>query len=830
MKIQYSKLAGFIAFAALCFPLFSAHADYFENEITELTFIPAATLTVGTHPRCVVSADINGDNKPDLISANFGTNTLTIYTNNGAGGFVIASSPGVGSGPQCVIAADVNGDNKPDLISANYNGHSLTILTNNGNGQFVLASSPTVGNQPACVIAADVNGDNKLDLITANYGDGSLTVLTNNGRGSFSLAATIPVGGQPVAVAAADLDGDHKIDLISANHGDGTLSVLQNDGAGGFTLACTPNVSSAPDGVIVTDVDGDGRLDLVSVCSLDGSISVDYNDGDITDFNGPSNPGTGWPVDGGPVSVIATDVNSDGRSDLVTANFTTNTMSILANIGAHGMAMATSPGVGRGPRCVAAADVNGDGKMDLITANDTDGTLTVLTNASTLFFKLASWINITQWGNRPACVVAADINNDGKMDLISQNQSGNLTVFTNKNGSDFGFDFALPVQSSLSAQTLVVADFNGDGKPDLLQVGGDSASVYSVYTNNARGGFALASTNFCGGYSSCLAVGDFNGDNKMDFVVGNSDATWGNPLGQFGHVAVFTNSGNGVFGLNAVITGASGSPNGPTALVTQNFNNDNHVDIIGSATTDNYLTEFLNTGNSFSSNHVAVGASGVDCLAVADFNGDGKLDLAAGNYLSDPAGQLYVLTNNGSGGFTISQTVTIGKGPMSVIAADINGDGKPDLITANSQDLGNDGNGSVDFGTLTVLTNNGSGGFVVAETLDIGGSAQSVTAADVNGDGRLDLICANLQDDSLLVLTNSLNFATTVSVPKLAIRQSGTTVTVYWNDSPGWTLQQTPSLSSPSWSASSGVNLSSGTNYLNLVSPPGRQFFRLMHP
>jgi hypothetical protein len=163
-----------------------------------------------------------------LISANLSGNNLTVLTNNGSGGFVIASSPGVGSSPESVVAADVNGDGKPDLISANFGGNTLTVLTNNGSGGFVLASSPVVGSGPYSVTSADVNGDGKVDLICANQVSSTLTVLTNNGSGGFVIASSPGVGNTPYSVTAADVNGDGKVDLISANQTADTLWVMLN--------------------------------------------------------------------------------------------------------------------------------------------------------------------------------------------------------------------------------------------------------------------------------------------------------------------------------------------------------------------------------------------------------------------------------------------------------------------------------------------------------------------------------------------------------------------------------------------------------------------------
>ena len=177
------------------------------------------TYNVGSVPSWVVAADVNGDGKLDLICANSGGgngNTLTVLTNNGSGGFGSNATLNVGSDPYCVVAADVNGDGKPDLISANDGDNTLTVLTNNGSGGFGSNATLNVGSQPDCVVAADVNGDGKLDLISANVDANTLTVLTNNGSGGFGSNATLTVGSYPVFVVAADINGDGKLDLISS--------------------------------------------------------------------------------------------------------------------------------------------------------------------------------------------------------------------------------------------------------------------------------------------------------------------------------------------------------------------------------------------------------------------------------------------------------------------------------------------------------------------------------------------------------------------------------------------------------------------------------------
>ncbi|MGA2030262.1 MAG: VCBS repeat-containing protein, partial [Verrucomicrobiota bacterium] len=191
---------------------------------------------------------------------------------------------------------------------------------------------------------------------------------------------------------------------------------------------------------------------------------------------------------------------------------------------------------------------------------------------------------------------------------------------------------------------------------------------------------------------------------------------------------------------------------------------------------------------------------------------------------------LTVLTNNGSGGFGSNATYTVGDrslgiGIYYVAAADVNGDGKPDLISTK--------NGS---GTLSVLTNDGSGGFVLAASPAGGGGASvMVMAADVNNDGKVDLICATRGSGTLSVLINTTIFPSPTSTPSLSINPSGNGMSVSWpSASAGWSLQQNSDLTTTHWGPSgySGYTISDdGTNKsLVIPSQPGNLFFRLLHP
>ncbi len=339
------------------------------------SFMISALTAVGSGPTALTAADVNGDGKMDVISANYTANTLTVLTNDGHGRLVLASAPATGTGPFALTAADVNGDGKIDLISANAVANTLTVLTNDGNSGFVLASSPAVAGQPTSVAAADVNGDGKMDLISANFGDNTLTVLTNDGSAGFFLASSPDVQNSPHAVVAADVNGDGKMDLIGADLNDNRVKVLTNDGSGGFVLASSPHVGSSPYALAAADVNGDGKIDLISANTGDHSLTILTNDG-----SGGLVFASSAPVGNLPYSITTADVNGDGKMDLVAANFGDNTLTVLTNSGNGGFAIAATVGVGRSPYGVTAADIDGDGRADAISISYSDNSLTVLVN------------------------------------------------------------------------------------------------------------------------------------------------------------------------------------------------------------------------------------------------------------------------------------------------------------------------------------------------------------------------------------------------------------------------------------------------------------------
>jgi hypothetical protein len=268
-----------------------------------------------------------------------------------------------GREPRAITVGDLDGDGTPDLVIADHADHAVHVLRADHAGGFHAPSRYATGKGAAAVALVDFNRDGKLDLAVADSLDNTVSVLMGKGNGSFLNSAAWVVGKKPVSVVSGDVNGDGWPDLVTANEGDGTVSVLLGDG-GTFQKTRRLSVGAHPRALALADFNRDRKLDLAVVHYAQvGKLSVYLGKGDGA-FSAPRV----YPVGAYPLAVAGADFNGDGISDLAVANYVSSDINVLLGKGDGSFGTAVNYPTGTEGRLLAlvAADINGDGRVDLV--------------------------------------------------------------------------------------------------------------------------------------------------------------------------------------------------------------------------------------------------------------------------------------------------------------------------------------------------------------------------------------------------------------------------------------------------------------------------------
>jgi hypothetical protein len=203
---------------ALALTVFASHlAAQTAHASGSVSFAPGATYSLGVStPRSAAIGDLNGDGHPDVVTANSGSNDVSVLLGDGTGVFRLLGSYPSGTNPNSVAVADLNGDGHPDLVTANSGSNDVSVLLGDGTGAFAAAQSFAVGASPASVAIGDLNGDGKPDVVTANSGSNDVSVLLNT---------TITSSPTPTPTAGGGGSGNTQVTLALAA---GELSATTN--------------------------------------------------------------------------------------------------------------------------------------------------------------------------------------------------------------------------------------------------------------------------------------------------------------------------------------------------------------------------------------------------------------------------------------------------------------------------------------------------------------------------------------------------------------------------------------------------------------------------
>lgn len=672
-------------------------------------FLGINNLGAGTYG--VVSADFNGDGKVDLATANYGGSNISILLGAGNGTFSVRVDYATCSGPVDIITNYFDGDANLDLAVSCYNTGKMGVHFGAGNGTFSAVTQYTSTAFSYGLTSADYDGINGKDIAVAGYSSSVISVYLNNGNGTFAAKVDYTVGTNPYFPTSVDVNGDGATDIVSANYGSNNISVLRNNNNGTGTFAAKVDYAAGGGAMSVEAglLNGDAYFDLVVTNFTANTVSVL-----LGNAAGTFLPKTDYAAITSPNHPVIYDYNNDGKKDIVVSSQTDYLSTYLGNgDGTFGVKTDYFTGNSSMAIDVVCSDFNNDGYKDIAAATYTSASLVLLKGSGTTFKLPPRFITASTGLTFDA--TAADLNNDGKMDLITVNYNVNTMSVLMGQGSG---SFAAKVEYATDVYPLdaITSDFNADGKLDIATVNKNSNSI-SIFIGVGDGTFAAGVSYTTGTGPYQLTTSDFNRDGKMDIAVANYTANT---------ISILMGAGNGTFA--AKVDYAAGT--GVYGITVGDFNNDKIIDLATANYGANTVSVFIGIGNgTFAAKVDYAGASLL--IKSGDMNGDNFQDLIVANYNGNCTG---VLLNSGTGTFGASSCYSTGIQPYALEVGDYNGDGKLDALTGNY----GSGNVSLSFGS-------GTGTLGIAQNYLLGsGRTQGIFSADIDADGKLDIIAPSL--------------------------------------------------------------------------------------
>ncbi len=771
------------------------------------TFTQSSPIPVGLGPVSIATGAF-GQNGHFLAVADIDSGDVTILTNQGGGSFSPTQTIDLPpfTTPTAIVAGDF-GNGNVDLAVADSSQSVVDIFQGNGDGTFEPqpVATLTVGANPSSIVVGDF-GNGHLDLAVADTNSNDVSVLLGNGDGTFQAAIQSPTTGSgvinsngvasgtsPVDIVAGDFNGDGRLDLATGNVGSSDISVLLGKGDGSFEEPPGSVVGTYTAAIATGDFTGNGSLGTAVVDQGSDSVTILPGNGDGT-FQEPLT--VALPQGSGASSIVAADFNDDGRTDLAVTDSALNEVSILLGNGDgtfQSSTVALPPN--SSPYAIAAGDFTGNGRIDLAVVDRGSSSVTILLGNGDGTFTLGQTITLVNPADPsnpyifPDAIVAGNFTSNGHVDLVVAEPfidavtvllgSGNGT-FTQGSTISFGESFPF-VPSTMS---LVAGDFGNNGLTDVAvaSVNPFFGDTIDVLLGNGDATFQapdLISLGY-GVYPVAIVAADFTGNGILDLATADSNGSGTDDY------SVLLGNGDGTF-QSPVHYALGGSGGFSTAIAVGDFTGNGLADLAITRTSPDSLDVQLSNGDGTFSDPSVDDLVRRETPLVADLSGNGVADVsvvdAAGDILfragiqgepgvfaapvivnpGDPSRDIaFAVTNQGpvlisvdaddnnlsffalqSTGFVKVATLATGPEPAQILAANLQGNGYTSLIVRNA------GNG-----TISIFPGDGHGWFAPRIDLPVSQGASDVEVADLQQDGRLDIIYTDRLSGEVGVLEN----------------------------------------------------------------------------
>ncbi|MEM7161111.1 MAG: T9SS type A sorting domain-containing protein [Bacteroidota bacterium] len=686
--------------------------------------------------RFVHTADLDDDGFLDVLSASFNDDKIAWYKNLGGGFFepqqIISTEA---DGATKVYSADLDGDGDIDVLSSSQNDNKIAWYQNLGGGVFESQQIiSTEADGATMVHTADLDGDGDIDVLSSSQNDNKIAWYENLGGAIFgnqSIISSELTG--PSAVYTADLDGDGMIDVISASADDDKIAWYKNLGAGVFGPQEVISIqANSAQSVFAADLDNDGDLDVLSASWYDDKIAWYENLGGFfgaqviinTEANGAR-------------SVFANDLDGDGDIDILSASDGDHKIAWYENLGGFfgGEEIISLDAIG--VRSIHIADLDNDGSLDILSAHAGDDKIAWYKNQGGGFFGAQNILNVK--ADRAYCVFSADLDGDGDQDVLSASDKDHKIAWYENLGNGH-FEVQQIINQTNPSTWVYTSDLDGDGDQDILSTSWNNVT----WTENLGGGLFGAEVLISSEVDLAKSVhaADLDGDGDQDVLSASIDDD---------KIAWYENLGAGVFGTQQII---SAQADGAYSVFSADLDGDGDNDVLSASWLDDKIAWYENLGGFFGAEEIiSIQADAARSVYAADLDDDGDLDVLSAS-LNDNKVAWYENLDGEFGEEIIISTHIVDpilsadlSYPTSIYAADLDGDGDLDVLTASSAD-----------DNITWYENMDNGLFDSYELINTQAhGAKSVHAADLDGDGDYDVLSASGLSDKIAWYTNALN-------------------------------------------------------------------------
>jgi uncharacterized protein (TIGR03437 family) len=678
-----------------------------------------------------------------------------------------AHAQGAAATANTLPVADFNGDGKLDYAFI-YDAKDAVIALGNGDGTFRYTVRYALGFDPYNLRKGDFNGDGKVDLAAVFQGIGSndmfVGVLIGKGDGTFH--APVRYRLEPFigwrGLDIGDFNGDGKADLVVAG---GRMTVLLGQGDGNFLVLPSQDFGTFSFGgsAAAADFNGDGKLD-VAVANNDFRISLLLGQGDGR-FAAP----VYYELMSKTLEVVVGDYDADGKLDVAVAHEAS--ISIFFNLGDGTLGSRRDYGVGSPvalTSSLTATDLNGDAKPELLLSVRNNQKDEVVLLSPQCGRRISTPVRLNthpSFGSLPG-----DFDGNGKADLIALTAdfNDNLGVFFHSNPDagpptsacapgygDPAVSFANPLAAATgpNVSRIAAGDFNLDGHLDLAVTNLSTPQGVSIHLGNGTGHFPAwtAGNHLPISRADHTVVADINADGKPDLlVVRDRFGGTGAPV----LITPYYGNGDGTFNAGADLTIQDGFK---IVLEVKDYNGDGKLDLAACVSQALLFYSGRGDGTFNAPTRIPLGAFTAQSAATADYDGDGKLDLALID--SDHRGRYVLMFGRGDGTFAARENDNRGfpileptgaAGAQIVRAGDFNNDARPDLaITLNGSLL-----------AYEVMLNTGGANFTKRlQKPEFGINLGRPVVGDFNKDGKLDLAHAGSNAFAVLPGLGDGNFS-----------------------------------------------------------------------